>query len=320
MLNNSTYKEIWFAGGCFWGVEAYFSNINGVISTDVGYANGDQINTSYYEINKTNHSETVHIIYDKSIVNLSALMEAFFLIIDPTGINKQGNDIGKQYRTGIYYKDEEDLNDITKMIELEQLKYKKKIVTEVLPLKNYSLAEDYHQKYLSKNPSGYCHINLSLADKFNKTHSFKIISKDELKDKLTAMEYKVTQENGTEPPFFNKYWNNKKEGIYVDVVTGEPLFLSSDKFDSLCGWPSFSKPINKNNVTEKTDKSHNMIRTEVRSSLGDNHLGHVFNDGPQEKGGLRYCINSASLRFIPIDNMEKEGYGEWISYIKNNKK
>lgn len=318
-MNDKNFKEIWFAGGCFWGVEAYFANIDGVIKTDVGYANGNTENTSYHEIARTNHAEAVHIIYDESIVNLSQLIEAFFIIIDPISKNKQGNDIGTQYRTGIYYKNERDLEVINNMMEKEQQKYSEKIAVEITPIKNYIIAEEYHQQYLEKNPFGYCHINPSLikkANKIAKENIYKKKTKEELRSQLSDIEYKVTQENATEPPFLNKYWNNFKKGIYVDITTKEPLFTSSDKFNSFCGWPSFTRPINKDSISEKVDNSHNMIRTEVRSTVGDSHLGHVFPDGPKDKGGIRYCINSASLLFIPLEDMEKEGYGEYIKYVK----
>ena len=133
----------------------------------------------------------------------------------------------------------------------------------------------------------------------------------EIVSRLSQEQYQVTQCDGTEPPFDNAYWDNKEPGIYVDVVTGEPLFASVNKFDSNSGWPSFTSPLEPENVVEKTDTSHGMIRTEVRSSHGDSHLGHVFHDGPSEQGGLRYCIISASLRFIPLDQLESEGYGDY---------
>ena len=187
---------------------------------------------------------------------------------------------------------------------------------ENLPLKNFYPAEDYHQDYLDKNPHGYCHLSPALFEMARKANakkaapktSYTIKDQATLKKELTAMQYEVTQNSATEPPFRNEYWNEKREGIYVDITTGEPLFASTDKFESGCGWPSFSKPISKKLIKEYLDKSHNMIRTEVRSKLGNAHLGHVFTDGPKDKGGLRYCINSASLRFIPKEEMEKEGY------------
>jgi len=302
-FNEDDLREIFFAGGCFWGVQTYFKSIYGVAEVTVGYANGKTQNPTYYDIATTGHVEAVNVKYDSSRVTLKTLLEYFFKIIEPTTLNKQGNDIGTQYRTGIYYVDDSDLAIIKSAIEDEQKKYKTLIVTEVLVLDNYYLAEEYHQDYLEKNPNGYCHIDFS---KLN----------DMVKQKLTPIQYKVTQENGTEPPFKNEYWDNHKKGIYVDIVTGEPLFISTDKFDSGCGWPSFTRPIKPDNIIEKRDTTHGMIRTEVRSRGSESHLGHVFDDGPIDEGGLRYCINSAALRFIPIEEMETSGYGGFLSLIK----
>lgn len=146
---------------------------------------------------------------------------------------------------------------------------------------------------------------------------FKKKSNEELKKILTEEQYRVTQENGTERAFLNEYDKNFEEGIYVDITTGEPLFTSKDKFNSGCGWPAFSKPIDRKVINEKIDRSHGMIRTEVRSKNGDSHLGHVFCDGPEEFGGLRYCINSASLKFIPKEKMKEEGYEDYLDYLKS---
>jgi peptide methionine sulfoxide reductase msrA/msrB len=311
MENN--IHEIWLAGGCFWGVEEYFSRLNGVISTDVGYANGKTKHTKYFLVDLTDHAETVHLVYNDSIINLKTILEYYFKIIDPTSKNKQGNDLGRQYRTGIYYKDKKDLSIIKDVIRDEQLKYKDSIVTEVLPLENYIKAENYHQKYLKKHPDGYCHIDLSLVGP-ESNHYIKP-SQEEIKNRLSDIQYGVTQQNDTERPFVNEYWDNKEKGIYVDIVTGEPLFISTDKFESGCGWPSFTKPIDEKALIEKEDESYDMVRTEVRSKIGDSHLGHVFNDGPISKGELRYCINSAALKFIPLSEMENKGYGDYIHLI-----
>jgi peptide methionine sulfoxide reductase msrA/msrB len=315
----ATLKDIWFAGGCFWGVQAYFARVPGVSGTSAGYANGRTEKTSYYELSATGHAEAVHIRYDPGRVGLKTLLEHLFMIIDPTSLNRQGNDVGAQYRTGIYYADEADRPLILSFLEERRGKYKKPVVTEVLKLENYIEAEDYHQDYLEKNPGGYCHVNFdTLASREPKAEKRLYEKPDRrvLKEKLTHEQYLVTQENHTEPPFRNEYWDNHKRGIYVDIVTGQPLFLSSDKFDSGCGWPSFTRPVEEVAVVEKTDLSHGMLRTEVRSKGSDSHLGHVFNDGPREQGGLRYCINSASLQFIPLEEMQEKGYGEFVGLVK----
>ena len=199
--------------------------------------------------------------------------------------------------------------------------YKRPLAVEIKPLVNFYAAEDYHQDYLDKNPGGYCHIDPSLFKlarnaRMEKPRSYVKPDDSVLREQLTPEQYAVTQENATERPFRNAYWNEHRPGIYVDITTGEPLFVSTDKFDSGCGWPSFSKPIDRKLVVEKKDTSHGMIRKEVRSSTGNAHLGHVFDDGPKDKGGLRYCINSASLRFIPKEKMEAEGYGSYIGMVK----
>lgn len=311
-------KEIYFAGGCFWGTEHFLKQIRGVASTEVGYANGNVANPTYKQVcqGNTQFAETVKVVYNPSEVALPLLIDLYLKTIDPTSLNKQGNDRGSQYRTGIYYKDKGDEAIIRQQLTALAKQYSKPIVVENLPLKNFYPAEDYHQDYLDKNPHGYCHLSPSLFEMARKANakkaspktSYTVKDQATLKKELTAMQYEVTQNSATEPPFRNEYWNEKREGIYVDITTGEPLFASTDKFESGCGWPSFSKPISKKLIKEYLDKSHNMIRTEVRSKLGNAHLGHVFTDGPKDKGGLRYCINSASLRFIPKEEMEKEGY------------
>ncbi|PNV62982.1 peptide-methionine (R)-S-oxide reductase [Clostridium sp. chh4-2] len=328
MMNEENLHTIYLAGGCFWGIEAYMKKLPGVYDTDVGYANGDTENPTYEQVcyNNTGHAETVKVVYDPDSISTELLLEGFFKVVDPTSVNRQGNDRGSQYRSGIYYIDEEDKAIAEAAVEKQKEKYTKPVVTEVLPLNNFYLAEDYHQDYLDKNPGGYCHINLNDADEFIAEENlgmsgmndlsglilpenYLVPSDEELKTKLTDIQYRVTQKNDTERPYTNEYADTFEKGIYVDVVTGEPLFSSEDKFESGCGWPSFSKPIIPEVVTEKSDTSFNMVRTEVRSRAGNTHLGHVFDDGPAEMGGLRYCINSASIRFIPYDNLEAEGYG-----------
>lgn len=309
-------KKIYLAGGCFWGVEEYMQRIYGVYDAVSGYANGKVNNPSYKTVSsgKSGYAETVEVTYDSKKIKLEDLLNHYFKIIDPTSLNKQGNDRGSQYRTGIYYVDDSDKEVIDKVMNFQAKKYSEKIVVENMKLKNFTVAEDYHQDYLKKNPNGYCHIDLSKAGEVViDPAKYPKPSDDDLKRKLTDIQYRVTQKNETESSFSNEYWDNKEKGIYVDVATGEPLFSSSDKFDSGCGWPSFSKPIAKDVVTYREDKSYNMNRTEVRSRSGDSHLGHVFNDGPEELGGLRFCINSASIKFIPLKDMEDRGYG----YLKH---
>lgn len=326
--SDTNLREIWLAGGCFWGVEAYLGKLNGVMYTNVGYANGLIANPTYEQVcaNNTGFAETVYVQYDPQQIDLEKLVTYFFKVVDPTSLNQQGNDRGSQYRSGIYYKDPGDKEIIDKVIGQEQLKYTAKIVTEVMPLTNYYVAEDYHQKYLEKNPNGYCHIDLKSLDhdpnanggnkeKVEKQDYTKP-SKEELKHKLSIMEYRVTQEGGTEIPFVNEYWDNHAEGLYVDIVTGEPLFSSKDKYDSGTGWPSYTKPITPDAVKVKVDKSLFAERMEVRSRYGASHLGHVFDDGPTDRGGLRYCMNSAALKFIPVAKMEAQGYGEFLSLVK----
>lgn len=307
-------RTIWLAGGCFWGVEAYFGRIEGVLATETGYANGNREDTDYHALRQTDHAETVRVTYAPEKIALEEILEAYFLIIDPTSVNRQGHDSGRQYRTGIYYDNSEDLPVIRRMLEKEQRKYTRPLAVEAAPLRHFVRAEEVHQKYLQKNPGGYCHIDLS-GPAYSPERSKKP-SQQELRSRLTDTQYRVTQESATEPPFANEFWDHHEKGIYVDVVSGEPLFLSADKFDSGCGWPSFTRPAQGVSITEKQDHSFGRIRTEVRSPRGDSHLGHVFDDGPKDKGGLRYCINSAALRFVPLEDMEKEGYGEYIPFVK----
>lgn len=317
-MDNKDLKTIYLAGGCFWGMEKYLSLIPGVKETESGYANGSTPSPTYEEVCRkgTGHAETVKVVYDPEEVSLPFLLEQYYAVIDPLSVNRQGNDVGEQYRTGIYYTDEKDRPIIETSLKRFQQHFKQPLAIEVQPLRQYSRAEEYHQRYLDKNPGGYCHIP---SAKFREaalareaTPSYHRKTDEELRRLLTPEQFAVTRNNATEPPFRNEYFNNGRPGIYVDVTTGEPLFLSTDKFDSGCGWPSFSKPIKEELVQEKRDLSHGMSRTEVRSKTGDAHLGHVFPDGPKERGGLRYCINSASLKFIPEQDMEAQGYGKYL--------
>lgn len=334
--NTANVSTIYLAGGCFWGVEAYMERIDGVLDAVSGYANGSPNlpNPSYEEVIRgSGHAETVKVTYDADKVDLDTLLQYYFRIIDPTSINKQGNDRGIQYRTGIYYVNTQDKAVIDKALNTLQDKYQQKIAVENLPLSNFSMAENYHQDYLTKNPDGYCHVDLSLANKKITKNSpntldeaktvdealeptrYQNFDKDNLKQTLTDAQYRITQQAKTEWAFSHDYDQLFDDGLYVDVVSGEPLFLSTDKYNSRCGWPSFTKPITPEVITEHKDDSYNMIRTEVRSRVADSHLGHVFTDGPQDRGGLRYCINGNALKFIPKAQMQKEGYGALLPLI-----
>ena len=313
--------EIYLAGGCFWGMEKYIASIRGVLSTRVGYANGATPDPTYEDVcfRNTGHAETVKVVYDKAVIPLEFLLELYYEAIDPTAVNRQGGDSGTQYRTGIYYVDAGDRPIIERSLERLQRRVSGRVAIEAAALENFWPAEEYHQKYLDKNPGGYCHIK---RDKFEKAAravvnpaGYTQPDKEALRKTLSEIEYAVTQNNATEPPFRNEYFNSFAPGIYVDITTGEPLFSSVDKYDSGCGWPSFTKPVDPNVVRENIDTSHAMVRTEVRSRVGNAHLGHVFPDGPKSAGGMRYCINSASLRFVPREDMEREGYGHLLYLV-----
>lgn len=311
-------REIWLAGGCFWGVEAYFARLEGVLRTSVGYANGSSAHPSYEEIAATGHAETVQVTYDPARITLPELLEHFFRIIDPTSKDQQGNDRGTQYRTGIYSSEAADLEVAREVVAQVQQKYRKPVFTEVRPLEHYYLAEQYHQSYLEKNPGGYCHLDLTSLPRREREAAPPLYCKpdpEKIKESLSREQYRVTQLDATEPPFDNAYWDHDAPGIYVDLVTGEPLFFSTDKYDSGTGWPSFTRPAGESAIVEREDRSGGMNRTEVRSRAGDSHLGHLFPDGPDDKGGRRYCINSAALRFIPLAEMEQEGYGALRPFI-----
>lgn len=321
----NTKAEIYLAGGCFWGTEHFLKQIDGVTDTQTGYANGHGKNPSYQEVctDKTGFAEAVRVAYNPERLPLSLLLQLYFKSINPTSLNRQGNDVGTQYRTGIYYTNPDDLPIIQAEMAKVAKRYDRPLQVEVLPLKNFYDAEDYHQDYLDKNPTGYCHLPQALFDmarkankKTDEKRTYAKPSDEELKSKLTPLQYDVTQNAATERPFANEYDHEFRPGIYVDVTTGEPLFLSTDKFDSGCGWPAFSKPIDNRLLNNLEDRSHGMLRTEVRSAKGNAHLGHVFNDGPKETGGLRYCINSASLRFVPKEDMEKQGYGKYLPMLE----
>ena len=291
-------KVIYLAGGCFWGVEAFISRLKGVNQTEVGYANGRDLAPTYEKVctGRTGHAETVKVTYNPEIITLEEILENFFKIIDPYTLNRQGNDIGTQYRTGIYWQENEQKEIVLRFLKEKQKSTSKRIVVEPYPISSFYAAEMYHQKYLERNPQGYCHVDLNLID-------------DEEFDHLTKEEFEITQLAMTEAPYTGKYDNYFEDGVYVDVVDGEILFSSEDKFDSGCGWPAFSKPISEDAITLNRDFSHGSTRIEVRSAKSNSHLGHVFNDGPG--GSKRYCINSAALKFIPKDEVEE--------YLSNEK-
>ena len=315
-------REIYLAGGCFWGVEEYFSYIPGVVDAVSGYANGSAEDPSYEDVCRgdTGHAETVRVTYDPRIISLSSLVEQLFAIIDPLSVNRQGNDVGEQYRTGVYYTDETDLAQIQEAFASQEQRLGSQLAVELEPLRCFYPAEEYHQDYLKKNPGGYCHVSFnSLSDvktelqKAAKTPDWSCYSRpsdEELRAKLTDQQYAITQHAGTERAFTGEYDNHFERGIYVDIATGQPLFSSDDKYDSGCGWPAFTRPIDEAAVLKRDDRSFGMHRIEVRSSVGESHLGHVFHDGPADRGGLRYCINSAALRFVPYDRLAEEGYGD----------
>lgn len=312
-------KTIYLAGGCFWGTAHLFSLVPGVETTVAGYANSSVPNPSYEQVctGRTGAAETVKIDYDPDRVGLTDLLHLYFKSIDPLSLNRQGGDRGTQYRTGIYYTDPAERTVIESDLATLQRRYSEPLAIECRALQNFYPAEDYHQDYLYKNPDGYCHVNPALfREAQNLVSRPTKVDKAELRKRLTPLQWEVTQNAATERPFTNEYDREFRRGIYVDITDGTPLFLSTDKYDSGCGWPAFTRPIDEALIDESTDTSFGRIRTEVKSSSSGSHLGHVFPDGPADRGGLRYCINSASLRFIPLERMEAEGYGRYIPLVK----
>ncbi len=333
-----------FAGGCFWCMEPPFEKVDGVVSVISGYSGGEVKNPTYKQVSSgnTKHIESIQVSYDPDKISYSELIKVFWKNIDPSESDGQHSsergqfvDRGEQYSTAIFFHDDKQKEIAKKSKDfILQKKYFSKVLTDVRAFKTFYPAEEYHQDYYKKsivtklkykyyrNASGRdVFINKHWKGKklnFDSESTFVKPSKEELKRILSEVEYDVTQNEGTERPFKNRYWDNKEEGIYVDIVSGEVLFSSRDKFKSGTGWPSFTRPISKESIVEREDKSLFYTRTEVRSKLGDSHLGHVFNDGPAPTG-LRYCLNSASLRFIHKKDLEKEGLGKYIKLFSNEK-
>ncbi|AZV43029.1 peptide-methionine (S)-S-oxide reductase MsrA [Peribacillus asahii] len=310
-----------FAGGCFWCMVSPFDELPGVKGVISGYTGGHKANPTYEEVctDTTGHYEAVQISFDSAVMSYQKLLDLFWQQIDPTDAAGQFNDRGLSYRTAIFFHSEEQriLAETSKAKLAESGRFKKPIVTAILPAGPFYKAEEKHQHYYKRNPF---HYNLykegSGRVKFIRENWKKRKSDEELRKELTPIQYEVTRKNATEPPFQNEYWNHTEEGIYVDIISGEPLFSSIDKYDAGCGWPSFTKPLRRSELEEKFDTSHGMRRIEVRAKASDAHLGHVFDDGPGPDRA-RYCINSAALRFVPKNKLQEKGYGEFLSLFES---
>jgi peptide methionine sulfoxide reductase msrA/msrB len=313
------------AGGCFWCMQAPFEKVQGVIKVVAGYAGGNEPNPTYEEVSsgKTKYRESIQVYFDPQVISFSEILEVYWRQFDPTDEGGSFHDRGHQYTSAIFYHDDKQ-EEVAEQSKKELSKsgiFDKSVVTPIIKYSTFYPAEEYHQDYYKKNPERYhSYREGSGRDEFimktwSEEKKYIKPSDEELKKKLNDLQYKVTQKEGTERAFQNEYWDNHKPGIYVDIVTGEPLFSSKDKFESGTGWPSFTKPIDPQYLNKKVDKSLGMERVEVRSKIGDSHLGHIFDDGPAPTG-LRYCLNSAALRFIPKDKMKEEGYGEYLPLVE----
>ena len=317
---SNQYELATFAGGCFWCMVEPFDEQPGIMKVVSGYTGGHTENPTYEEVcsDTTGHYEAVQITFDPAIFTYEKLLELFWQQIDPTDAGGQFHDRGSSYKTAIFYhSDQQKEAAETSKAELAASGiFNKPIVTEILPASTFYEAEEKHQDYYKKMSF---HYNMykegSGRAKFIREHWKTNKSDEELRQELTPIQYQVTKHNATEPPFQNEYWNHEEEGIYVDIISGEPLFSSKDKYDAGCGWPSFTKPLRQSEIEEELDTTHGMRRIEVRSKTADSHLGHVFDDGPAPTGA-RYCINSASIRFVPKEKLKEEGFEQYLGLFK----
>lgn len=318
MTEGPTTRTIHLAGGCFWGIQKLFSLLEGVVGTEAGYANGPGGAPTYEEVcADSGHVEAVRVTYDTSRLDLATVLDVFLAAIDPVAVDHQGDDEGVQYRTGIYWTDEADLVPIDLALANERRHHAEPLAIEVAPLESFHPAEEYHQDHLAKNPTATCHIAPSAFERAaSTTRQRRFLRDDEqLRALLTPVQYEIAVHGATEADHSGEFDEHFDPGLYVDVASGEPLFVSSQKFGAGCGWPSFARPVSADAVVEREDLSRARTRTEIRSAVSDIHLGHVFEDGPEELGGRRYCINSAVLRFVPRDHMEQEGYGHLVAQV-----